>query len=70
MNHLLTRLLVSLILAIGSLTAVAGPKALMQTNQGDITLELYTYQDRPEEAGRASLDFLRPIFEETGLAIE
>jgi sugar phosphate isomerase/epimerase len=37
---------------------------------GDITLELYTYQDRPEEAGRASLDFLRPIFEETGLAIE
>jgi sugar phosphate isomerase/epimerase len=37
---------------------------------GDITLELYTYQDRPEEAGRASLEFLRPIFEETGLAIE
>jgi sugar phosphate isomerase/epimerase len=38
--------------------------------QGDISLELYTYQDTPEEAGRESLDYLRPIFEETGLAIE
>ena len=37
---------------------------------GDISLELYTYQDTPDEAGRESLDFLRPIFEETGLAIE
>jgi sugar phosphate isomerase/epimerase len=38
--------------------------------KGDISLELYTYQDTPEEAGRESLDYLRPIFEETGLAIE
>jgi sugar phosphate isomerase/epimerase len=37
---------------------------------GDISLELYTYQDTPEEAGRESLDYLRPIFEATGLAIE
>ena len=37
---------------------------------GDISLELYTYQDTPEEAGRESLNHLRPIFEETGLAIE
>jgi len=37
---------------------------------GDISLELYTYQDTPEEAGRESLSYLQPIFEETGLAIE
>jgi len=37
---------------------------------GDISLELYTYQDTPEEAGRESLSYLRPLFEETGLAIE
>lgn len=37
---------------------------------GDISLELYTYQDTPEEAGQESLNYLRPIFEETGLAIE
>lgn len=37
---------------------------------GDMSLELYTYQDTPEEAGRESLSYLRPIFEETGLAIE
>jgi len=37
---------------------------------GDISLELYTYQDTPEDAGRESLDYLRPIFEATGLAIE
>ncbi|UCD83162.1 MAG: sugar phosphate isomerase/epimerase [Desulfobacterales bacterium] len=37
---------------------------------GDISLELYTYQDTPEQAGRESLDYLRPIFEETGLGIE
>jgi sugar phosphate isomerase/epimerase len=38
--------------------------------QGDISLELYTYQDSPEEAGQESLDYLRPIFEETGLAVD
>jgi sugar phosphate isomerase/epimerase len=37
---------------------------------GDISLELYTYQDTPEEAGQESLNYLRPVFEETGLAIE
>jgi len=35
--------------------------------RGDISLELYPYVDTPEEAGRESLDYLRPIFEETGL---
>ena len=38
--------------------------------RGDISLELYTYQDTPEEAGRESLDYLRPIFEAAGLAVE
>ena len=38
--------------------------------QGDISLELYTYQDNPEEAGKESLDHLRPIFEEAGLGID
>jgi sugar phosphate isomerase/epimerase len=38
--------------------------------QGDISLELYPYVDRPEEAGRASLQYLRPIFRESGLGIE
>jgi sugar phosphate isomerase/epimerase len=38
--------------------------------RGDISLELYTYQDTPEEAGKESLDYLRPIFEAAGLGIE
>jgi sugar phosphate isomerase/epimerase len=37
---------------------------------GDISLELYTYVNTPEEAGEASLDFLRPIFQAAGLKIE
>ncbi len=45
----------------------------MMTNlgySGDISLELYPYTDAPDEAGRASLDYLRPLFEEAGLDIE
>jgi sugar phosphate isomerase/epimerase len=37
---------------------------------GDISLELYPYTDTPEEAGRESLDYLRPIFREVGLDLE
>ncbi len=37
--------------------------------RGHISLELYPYTDRPEEAGRASLEFLRPLFEASGLPI-
>jgi sugar phosphate isomerase/epimerase len=33
---------------------------------GDISLELYTYPDKPIEAGRQSLDHLLPIFEKAG----
>jgi sugar phosphate isomerase/epimerase len=38
--------------------------------QGDISLELYTYQDIPEEAGIESLEYLRPIFQEAGLKVD
>ena len=37
--------------------------------QGDICLELYPYVDAPEAAGRESLAFLRPIFEDSGLEV-
>jgi len=37
---------------------------------GDISLELYPYVDTPEEAGRESLEHLRPIFASSGLDIE
>jgi len=35
--------------------------------QGNISLELYPYEDTPESAGRESLDYLRPLFQEAGL---
>jgi sugar phosphate isomerase/epimerase len=38
--------------------------------QGDISLELYPYVDTPEVAGRESLEYLRPIFEASGLGIK
>ena len=37
--------------------------------RGHISLELYPYLDAPEEAGRKSLEYLRPIFKKTGLGI-
>ena len=37
--------------------------------QGDISLELYPYTDTPESAGQESLEYLRPIFNESGLDI-
>ncbi len=37
--------------------------------QGDICLELYPYTDRPEEAGKESLAYLRPLFAQSGLEI-
>jgi sugar phosphate isomerase/epimerase len=36
---------------------------------GDISLELYPYTDNPEEAGRKSLEYLKPIFEKVGYNI-
>jgi sugar phosphate isomerase/epimerase len=37
---------------------------------GDISLELYPYVDRPIEAGRESLDYLLPVFQEEGYNLE
>jgi sugar phosphate isomerase/epimerase len=37
--------------------------------QEDISLELYPYVDTPELAGQESLEYLRPIFKESGLRI-
>ena len=34
---------------------------------GDISLELYPYVDIPDKAGKESLEFLKPIFEASGL---
>jgi sugar phosphate isomerase/epimerase len=46
-------------------------KAMVRLGYGaDISLELYPYVDMPAEAGRQSLDYLRPIFEETGLSLD
>ncbi|MBW1698537.1 MAG: sugar phosphate isomerase/epimerase [Deltaproteobacteria bacterium] len=46
-------------------------KTLKRMNyQGDISLELYPYVDMPDEAGRESLEYIRPIFKEAGLDIE
>jgi len=36
---------------------------------GDISLELYPYVDMPDEAGKESFDYLKPIFEASGLPI-
>lgn len=37
---------------------------------GHMSLELYPYVDRPEEAGSLSLQYLRPILQEVGLPVE
>jgi sugar phosphate isomerase/epimerase len=37
---------------------------------GDISLELYPYVNIPEEAGRQSLSFLRPILKASGLNVD
>ncbi|HVN72539.1 MAG TPA: sugar phosphate isomerase/epimerase [Desulfomonilia bacterium] len=37
---------------------------------GDISLELYTYADRPVEAGRESLDFLLPFMRGAGFEVD
>jgi sugar phosphate isomerase/epimerase len=45
-------------------------KTMAELNyQDDISLELYPYTDTPESAGKESLEYLRPIFNESGLNI-
>ncbi len=36
---------------------------------GDMSLELYTYAHGPEIAGKKSVEFLSPVFKETGLPV-
>jgi len=38
--------------------------------EGDVSLELYPYVDRPEEAGRESLNHLRRVLQEAGLKLD
>ncbi len=38
--------------------------------QGDISLELYPYVDTPAEAGKQSLEYLKPVFIESGLKMK
>jgi sugar phosphate isomerase/epimerase len=37
---------------------------------GDISLELYTYADRPVDAGQESLNYLLPKFREAGFEVD
>jgi len=37
---------------------------------GDVSLELYPYVDTPEEAGRESLNYLKPILDEIGIKLD
>jgi sugar phosphate isomerase/epimerase len=55
----------------GAIDFVEMFKTMARLNYGgDISLELYPYVDTPEEAGRESLSYLLPVFEEAGLAVE
>ncbi len=60
-----------LIPGLGAIDFPTVLKAIQQLGyQGHISLELYPYADRPEEAGRESLTHLLPIFASAGLPIE
>jgi sugar phosphate isomerase/epimerase len=38
--------------------------------EGDISLELYTCKDAPDAAGKDSLEYLRPVFGNSGLTVD
>jgi len=38
--------------------------------EGAVSLELYPYTDMPEEAGRESLEYLKPVFDAAGIALD
>jgi len=51
----------------GAIDLLKTLKTLLRTGyRGDLSLELYTYADRPVEAGQASLKYLLPLFQEAG----
>ncbi|MDX9786103.1 MAG: sugar phosphate isomerase/epimerase family protein [Desulfobacterales bacterium] len=57
-----------LIPGVGAIDFTSVLREMMRLGyKGDISLELYTYKDDPDTAGRKSLDFLQPIFDELGI---
>lgn len=57
-----------LIAGLGAIDFPAVFRAIKQSDyQHDMSLELYPYTDRPEEAGRQSVDHLLPMLKEAGL---
>ena len=57
-----------IVAGLGAIDFPAVFRAIKQSGYGhDMSLELYPYTDRPEEAGRQSLDHLLPLLEEAGL---
>ncbi len=60
-----------LIPGLGAVKFLDTFKAMVRLKyQGDISLELYPYEDVPEFAGRESLAYLKPLFQESGLPIK
>ena len=58
-----------LIAGLGAIDFPSVFKAMQRCGYAhDMSLELYPYTDRPEEAGRQSLDHLLPMLQEAGLA--
>ena len=60
-----------LIPGLGAVTFLDTFRAMVRLKyEGDISLELYPYEDVPEFAGRESLAYLKPLFQESGLPIK
>ena len=59
-----------LIAGLGAIDFPSVFKTMQQLDyQGDISLELYPYTDRPDEAGRESREHLVPLMEAAGLPL-
>jgi len=57
-----------LICGHGAIDLLAVFRAMVRLGYaGDVSLELYPYVDAPEAAGRQSLDYLQPLFENAGI---
>jgi sugar phosphate isomerase/epimerase len=55
----------------GAMDLPGALRAILQSGYGgDLSLELYTYADRPVEAGREALSYLLPLFREAGIEPE
>lgn len=66
-----TRVHHHLIPGLGAIEFAAFLRTVLRMNYGGhISLELYPYVEMPEEAGRKSLAYLLPVFEEVGIKIK